>query len=245
MAETASAAAEIAPSIIGAAGSLGSTLLGGSMNSASSAEAFRRSEQAASTAWQRQMWLAQHKHQMETWDLRRAGLNPILAASGGFSPGSTSAPMAQVQQTHPFPTTDIAGSAKDMATAATEGERKKLVKNQAKTELKKAITERARAGVMTATEKNLGQEFFNLEQKFQILTSEIDLTKGFVKLNEEEQRRVKLVVEAMNQNLERLKKMHDVYKGPAGSYIAYLNSLFGTVNIGMTGAASMNHLLRR
>lgn len=58
---------------------------------------YRRAADAAKTAWKRDMYSYQRRYQWTTADMKKAGLNPILAASGGFSVGSgVNAPMAQV-----------------------------------------------------------------------------------------------------------------------------------------------------
>jgi hypothetical protein len=51
--------------------------LAGSLFSGSSAK------KAAQQAFENQKWMASHAHQLEVEDLRKAGLNPILSATGG------------------------------------------------------------------------------------------------------------------------------------------------------------------
>lgn len=76
---------------------------------------------ASSKAWRRQREAAQNAHQWEVADLRKAGLNPILSATGGSgaSAGSASVP---------------AGLGIDLGEAYKSMAANELVKEQAKTQ---------------------------------------------------------------------------------------------------------------
>lgn len=64
-------------------------------NEAAAIEAWKRSEQSAERAAARTRELRKTAYQDAVASLRAAGLNPVLAASGGISGGSVTAPMAQ------------------------------------------------------------------------------------------------------------------------------------------------------
>jgi len=61
---------------MGSAISAGSNLLGGILRN-------RAAAASADKSMEFQRWMAEHAHQMEVSDLRAAGLNPILSATGG------------------------------------------------------------------------------------------------------------------------------------------------------------------
>lgn len=64
-------------------GSSGIGLYGSMASSASSAKEARKLRKQQMQIWQEQKDLALHAHEYEVADLRRAGLNPILSATGG------------------------------------------------------------------------------------------------------------------------------------------------------------------
>lgn len=55
-------------------------------------------EYSAKRAWARQKEAMQNAHQWEVADLRKAGLNPILSATGGSGASGVSVPMADYNQ---------------------------------------------------------------------------------------------------------------------------------------------------
>lgn len=72
---------------IGAGGALGSSLISGAFNARQAAKAFDRSVLAY-----------KHRYQWAVEDLRAAGLNPILAATGGMTGGAPSAQAATMPE---------------------------------------------------------------------------------------------------------------------------------------------------
>lgn len=63
-------------------------------NEAAAIDAWKRSEQAADNAMRRARELRQTAYQDAVQSLKAAGLNPVLAASGGISGSATTAPQA-------------------------------------------------------------------------------------------------------------------------------------------------------
>jgi hypothetical protein len=83
--------------VLGTAGEIATTAMA---NQANRKEAERQrawSEKQATTAWERQMGAANTAHQRQVNDMRKAGLNPILAV-GGKGATTPNAPMPQGQK---------------------------------------------------------------------------------------------------------------------------------------------------
>lgn len=94
----------------------GASLLGGLFGSSSSAK-------AAAKAAQLNIMAAQNAHQWEVRDLRKAGLNPILSATGGPGAHTAAAPVAD--------TSDIARGIADAGAKAASAYQLKLMDAQA------------------------------------------------------------------------------------------------------------------
>lgn len=71
-------------SLISGVSSVGGSLLGGLF-----------SNRSADEAWERQKEYAQNAHQWEVQDLLKAGLNPVLSATGGSGASMSSVPVSQ------------------------------------------------------------------------------------------------------------------------------------------------------
>lgn len=96
------------------------------MSSGSSHREHKYQNRAAETAFQRQLYIMQNAHQMEMSDLKKAGLNPALTATGG-SGASGSAPMASSTTGHTFDKIDL------LSANAMQEQIKNLKAQQAKT----------------------------------------------------------------------------------------------------------------
>lgn len=94
---------------IGAAIAAGASILGGMMGNKSSAkqqddqQEFNAEEAQLNRDWQERM--SNTAHQREQWDLRQAGLNPILTATGGMgaaTPSGATASSGIASQSNPL-----------------------------------------------------------------------------------------------------------------------------------------------
>ena len=66
----------------------GSKLLGNTITRDNANAAYDQSKEASALAYQRQKELFKNRYQWTTQDMVKAGINPIMAASGGFNVGS-------------------------------------------------------------------------------------------------------------------------------------------------------------
>lgn len=109
-----------------------SSILGGLFGSSSA-------KSQAEIAWEHQKELAQNKHQWEVEDLKAAGLNPVLSATGGSGASTSSVPVADTAS-------PISKAAQGVANALQLGILDSQVqKNKADAELAQASAESAKA----------------------------------------------------------------------------------------------------
>lgn len=108
--------------------------------------AYRRNLSAMRQQNAMNVYNAQHAHQWEVEDLRKAGLNPILSASGG---SGVSVPAASPAGAHATP--GPAGSPTDFAGMFQRGAAAKLLSEQQKSEVEKQKMYQEQAKVYKAT----------------------------------------------------------------------------------------------
>lgn len=127
-------------------------------------------DKAARKAWSRAKEAAQNAHQWEVGDLRAAGLNPILSATGGS--GATAQPFMATA-----PAIDAVSAAeKGMASA----------KAQADIENSKAITEAQVANTMASTAKtysDIVNDGYRLQNETELKDSSVGLNASHASLN--------------------------------------------------------------
>jgi hypothetical protein len=214
--------------------------------------------------------LYKNRYQWMVEDMRKAGLNPILAASGGFNPGggpSVSLPSFASGSVSGSTAPDIAASAKawqDTDTSKAEEDRKraeiekikeerKLAAQRAKESIQNIAESRSRQRKMKAEERRIKEEADNLWQKTINLANEYGRITQETRLlsekaqTEQSQRALygakeseaQEMAEQLRENAKilrakyhQLSKIADVYKGPAGTIIAYLKTILDSLNIG-------------
>lgn len=156
--------------------------------------------QAAESAFNRSWETYNQRYQASANDMRRAGLNPILAASGGFSvggqPTATPAQTFSAQAPHISYVPDLASSAKDYASIGlieSEAEKAHAETGAIPSQIEKAESEsarnyqeidesiervekiRAETGLVTAEERNALEKFNEIRAT--IKTLEMDVFK--------------------------------------------------------------------
>ncbi|QXP08256.1 MAG: DNA pilot protein [Arizlama microvirus] len=155
---------------------LGSSLFGNFLNKNNAQDAFENSQSAAreSAAFNAEQYAK--RFQTSAADMRKAGLNPILAAGGGFSGGGAPT-MSSAQSFQAAPVQDITSSAKNLSEmnrtitdekrllAETENVIEDTKKKSAETlnTIQDTLKKREETGLAKANERNAVQQLTNLQ----------------------------------------------------------------------------------
>lgn len=141
------------------------------------------------------------RYQYTTKDMIKAGLNPILAATGGFSVGNSPQTSLPSTSMAPMPNTgDVSNSARNFKeTKAIEEQTKNTVRqrdviiasaNKIRQETNKVLADtaraRAEAGYISQNERKLVQEISNLQKQIILMTEQIYRTQSEKQLIEQQ-----------------------------------------------------------
>jgi len=245
------------PAIIAAGAAIGGSLLAQSSakdtreyNALAAADAFNESERAYG-----------QRYQATVKDMRAAGLNPIMAASGGFSVGN--APQMSVPQPVPYPSADYAtafsSSAKNIYDAYKSSQeteesksRESLNYQKVQESFQNVVESRAKTGVLTEQEKvavaqvdEIGLRISKMAQEIESIRLSRDLTRENIstavqerELIRQRQGEVSQHAKALKAETDRLKAIlpqllqtSEAYKGPVGGLLGYINALTSALNL--------------
>jgi len=210
--------------------------------------AFAQSKEGADTAWARQRLLYRNRYQWTARDMKRAGLNPILAASGGFSVGN--APSVSSAQGYQANQPQLSGtsSALNLAQAKKEDESVGLIKNQALESMaraqqlfkdanlkrQQAIKTIKESRNLSKTEQILVRQLTNMEQEYYVKARQIEkMGTEIIEIEartEKEQSETELVnkllqkqAKTLKLKLNQLKRMSELYGPYSGSVLTALS----------------------
>lgn len=227
--------------LIGAGSSIVSNLFGRK----NASDANDAASAASAAQWQREYGAYKTRYQDTMSDMRSAGLNPILAASGGFNVGS--GPSASKAQTFQAPAVsyDAASSAlalsqrkKVDAETQTETNKQDLLKNQANESLEKAKSERARQGLMTEQENLAAATIFQVEANVNKLAAEVERIQSQTSLNKQQKNNLLTAKDKMAKEIDKigaqlaqLQNTSDVYKHPIGQYLTWAKEIMSAAGL--------------
>lgn len=205
-----------------------------------------------------------NRYRWTTEDMRAAGLNPILAASGGFSVGqgpSVGLPAVSMAPTPNMPT--AVASARDVVqmkkTDAEIGEvfaRTSKANNEAIESIERARQSRAQQNLITTQEaktaeevlvairqvdsitKNIEKmthEILALDQKVEVGKAEVQTMALQRKVLKEEAERLATAVKVLKLGVPELEKTAEVYRGRGGTVIKYAEEILHAIGPGITG----------
>lgn len=191
-------------------------------------QANRWASEASALAWERAVNAYRNRYAWTVNDMRVAGINPIMAATGGFSVGQ--APSVETPRVFKAETGrssfDLASSAKAFKEIDKVEKEIDLLEKKADETVANAAKIRAEQGVLTETEKKINQEYWNARQEFNHITQKAYKTAEDRKL---------IAAKAMEiyARLVKLNKISNVYKGALGQWMAYIQEVAKTLNLGI------------
>jgi hypothetical protein len=184
--------------------------------------AFNQSLYGSAVSFDRSYNAYKRRYQDTVADLKAAGLNPILAATGGLSVGNAPT-MAQPQafQAHQPP---IFGtqSAKNIADT-------RLSDKKAEQAVAETYLARAKKGLVKAEERVAYKNVSKILSEIRLNASKAFEAKG---KGEQAWQNVKNLIkqkEMLELEIEKLKKISSVYSNPGGQTIAYVEKLLGMI----------------
>lgn len=201
----------------------------------------------SATQWNREYGAYKTRYQDTVADMKAAGLNPILAASGGFNVGS--GPSASTPATFAANVPTPSSSALNVAQTKKAGADTGLSVQKAKESIQSIAESRSRQGLMSAQEGKAIADMFKAEQEFAKITAELDKIGSETVLNEQQalyvrqlRKKAQKDVEMIVAQMSHLKKISNVYDQPFGKYLAYIEAI--TKSIGLN-IGSLTSLKRR
>ncbi len=189
-------------------------------------DAFDDSMYGSALAFERSQEAYRSRYQDTMADMKKAGLNPILAASsGGFNVGT--APQMSAPKGYQAPAiANLSTSAREIATAKTETEKTKKT-------VEETATERKRQGLIGAQEDNALAEYLNIKQTFNKITAEAKKILADRDLKQAEKTKVMQSALHLKATLVKLSKIAKVYKGPSGTLLTYIQEILKSLNLGV------------
>lgn len=193
----------------------------------------------SAVAWDREMGAYRSRYQNTMEDMRAAGLNPILAATGGFNVGN--APSIASAQSFMGNTSPVnfGSTAYNLAQSFKAKEEGKKAVQEAKAkvqEIRESMVRiykmRAEKSLVTTQEKEVMQRIFNLEQTFFKIGAEIDLINMDKSEVEQRTQVLRKTAQEIQYKLSELKRISNAYDGPAGGLLGYIKAIFGDLNLG-------------
>lgn len=214
-------------------GGVGGSLFEDWMSDSNAKDAWQRSKQGAQDQWNREYGAYKTRYQDTTADMRKAGLNPILAATSGFN---VSGGGAKATAATPYMSSgssgNIASSAQQLSkTKKTEEEtkteikRRELIKNQALESIAKKVKHKAETRKIRNEEKIAAANIFNAEKRLEQIKVEIAQAEQDTKLKEKLTEQARIQIDQMRANLQAMQNMDKIYSGPAGQLLSYLKLL--------------------
>lgn len=229
--------------------SIGSKFIGDAFGQANAKRAFEQDLTGSREAFNLSHGAYKTRYQDTMSDMRAAGLNPILAAGGGFNVGTSPSASAAKGYQAPESSFDLSSTAKNVASA--ELDRKKSLESVAqvaKIRAEKDLVSQQEAESVQRVEnlkrdlavkaqqiRKMVQEIRTLESKQALNTTEESRLTTLHDKNREEVKLIQKQYEKLVAELEKLNQIAKVYASPGGKYLIWAREILGSLglNIGL------------
>lgn len=216
---------------------LPSMLTSTGLNMFSAKQASDRSQSNAQEAFNASQGAYANRYQTTAQDMRRAGLNPILAASGGFNvSGQPQMASPQAFQAAPPVMGTGSTSAREVAsTKKTEAETEKTWMEISKVAEETALTiqqkyeSAAREGVATQQQKNLIAELTKIQAETLKVAAEVSKVTEETKTTTAQRGLIYQNTREMKAIADQLEKSSQYYEGTTGDVLGLIKAIMSAI----------------
>lgn len=220
------------PAVIGAAGAIAGGLLAGKQSESAQETAWENSRAGSLEAFEREQSAYRTRYQTTMNDMRRAGLNPVLAAHGGFNVGTGVQgfnPQSFMAKTPDY--TNLGASAKDVSTALTEESKTKVNVEKVKETIAKTAELRASKGLLNKQEALITEQAAKLVSEINVNEMRIRSMQVDIDKTQQATRLLKNQIRELQYLMVRLKKESEMYGSSAGTVMTWTNGILRSLGI--------------
>lgn len=232
--------------VVGGFGDLPSLAASSALSMFGADRASDQAKENAEEAFNRSQKAYGERYQTTISDMRKAGLNPILASSGGFSVGNApTMAAAPAYQMHSPTIIPASQSAKNVQETSESESREKLnfqKINESVAQVDKVFNEteliRTQHGKVWQETKNLVAELEKIYADTQLAQQRTIQSIAEVHLLREQRKETIAMTNQINANLSKLNQISEIYKGPLGPALATIHEVTNAIGAAILGGAA-------